>query len=327
MRLHGLTIVPHGTSIDFIRHRVAAVGLSGLLVLISVGSLAVQGLSFGIDFAGGLLVEVRTDGPADLPRLRDELGALGLGQVALQGLADPDTVSIRVQRQEGGDDAQNTALDLVRETLGERVAEYRRVEVVGPKVGDELIVDGAMAIGFAILAITAYIWFRFEWQFALGAMVALLHDVIVTLGLFSLFQLEFGLTTVAAVLTIAGYSINDTVVAYDRVRENLRKFKKLPLPDLLNHSLNDVLARTVLTSGTTLVAVVAIYLFGGEVLRGFALALIWGIVVGTYSSIYLAMPILIHFNLRPDVLGGPAADDGDTDDAAAAGDAAGRAGA
>jgi preprotein translocase subunit SecF len=191
------------------------------------------------------------------------------------------------------------ALNAVKGALGEGI-DYRRTELVGPKVGEELMADGVMAVGIALLLIAAYIWFRFEWQFAAGALVALLHDIIVTVGVFSILQLDFDLTTVAALLTIAGYSINDTVVNYDRVRENLRKYKLLTLPDLINKSLNQVLSRTMLTSGTTLLAVLAILFFGGPVLRGFAFALTWGIVIGTWSSIYVGMPILLYTGVRRD---------------------------
>lgn len=294
----GLNFLPHDTKLDFVgKRRVAAIA-SAIFLLVSVGSLFVQGLNLGVDFAGGLLLEVRTEKQADIATLRDRLGGLGLGDVAISTVGDTGRdVLIRVARQEGGESAQTAALDLVRQALGEEV-EYRRTELVGPKVGEELKQDGAMAIGFALLAIAAYIWFRFEWQFAVGALVALVHDVVATLGLFSLLQLEFNLTTVAALLTIAGYSVNDTVIVYDRVREELRRYKAMDLPDLVNMAMNRVLSRTILTSGTTLLAVLAIFIFGGEVLRGFAFALIWGVLIGTYSSIYLATPMLIQFNLR-----------------------------
>lgn len=296
----GIHLVPSNTKIDFIGKRVIALALSGLLILASLGSLAVQGLNFGIDFAGGILVEVRTEQQADLADMRATLNGLGLGEVSITGLGDSgQDVMIRVPKQPGDEEAQMAALEAVKSALGDNV-DYRRTELVGPKVGEELMVDGAMAVGIALLVISAYIWFRFEWQFAIGALVALLHDVIATIGIFSILQLDFDLTTVAALLTLAGYSINDTVVNYDRVRENLRKYKLMSLPDLINTSLNQVLSRTVLTSGTTLLAVVAILIFGGPVLRGFAFALTWGIVVGTWSSIYVAMPMLLYTGVRRD---------------------------
>ncbi len=299
-----IMLMPQEFSFDFIGKRTIAVVFSCLLIVASLGSLAVQKLNFGIDFAGGILMEVRAEQPVEVSAVRDQVSALGLGDVSITTFGEEGRdLLIRIQRQDGDEEAQTAALSIVQETLGETY-EYRRTELVGPKVGRELIVDGALAVGLALLAICIYIWFRFEWQFAVGATIALTHDVIATIGLFSIFQLEFNLTTVAAVLTIAGYSINDTVVAYDRVREKLRKFKKLPLPDLVNLALNKVLSRTLLTSFTTLLAVTALSIFGGEVLRGFSLALMWGVVIGTYSSIYVAMPVLIYFDLRHEDLEG-----------------------
>jgi SecD/SecF fusion protein len=300
-----ITWFPQEFNVDFIGKRKVAVVLSAVLIVASLASMAVQRLNFGIDFAGGILLEVRADQPVDVSAVRSQIGALGLGDVSITTFGDTGRdLSIRIQRQEGDEATQLAALELVQETLGESF-DNRRTELVGPKVGSELVTDGALAVGLALLAICIYIWFRFEWQFALGATLALTHDIIATLGLFSIFQLDFNLTTVAAVLTIAGYSINDTVVAYDRVREKLRKYKKLALPDLVNLALNRVLSRTLLTSFTTLLAVLSLYFFGGEVLRGFSIALIWGVVIGTYSSIYVAMPVLIYFNLRhEDIEGG-----------------------
>ncbi|MGC2854089.1 protein translocase subunit SecF [Novispirillum sp. DQ9] len=295
-----IKFIPQGTRIDFMGKRAAGLLLSGLLLLASVVSLGVQGLSFGIDFAGGILIEARTPQPANLPEIRGTLGSLNLGDVGVTTFGeDGRDVAIRIGIQQGGDEAQTAALNRVREALGADV-DYRRVEVVGPKVGDELVRDGALAVGLSLLAIAVYIWFRFEWQFAVGGLLALVHDIIVTLGLFSLLQLDFDLTTVAALLTIAGYSINDTVVAYDRVRENLRRYKKMDLPELINRSLNEVLSRTLLTSGTTLLAVLALFLFGGSVLRGFSFALIWGITIGTFSSLFVAMPVLLYLDVRRD---------------------------
>jgi len=293
-----IKLLPQNTQIDFIGKRGIAMILSGLLLLASVASLGLQGLNFGIDFAGGVLIEIQTPEKADVGEIRGRLNSLDLGDVAVTTFGETGRdVAIRIQQQEGGDAAQTAALNQVKEAIGDDVT-YRRVEVVGPKVGSELVEDGAMAIGFAILAICAYIWLRFEWQFAVGALVALVHDIVATLGVFSLLQMEFDLTTVAALLTIAGYSINDTVVEYDRVRENLRRYKKMEIPALLNRSLNEVLSRTILTSGTTLLAVAALYVFGGPVLRGFSFALIWGVIIGTYSSIYVAMPLLLALDLK-----------------------------
>jgi len=222
---------------------------------------------------------------------------LGLGEVSLQEFGQPTDVLIRIQRQDGGEKAQQEAVNTIKAALGSSV-EYRRTEFVGPKVSDELFWDGLTAVGLAILAILIYIWFRFEWQFGLGAVVALSHDVITTIGIFALMGFEFNLSTVAAVLTIAGYSINDTVVVFDRVRENLRKYKKMPFPELLNNSINQTLSRTVITSVTTMLALLALYLLGGEVIRDFSFAMIWGVLIGTYSSICLAVPILLNLNIK-----------------------------
>jgi preprotein translocase subunit SecF len=312
MRL--LKLVPDNTNIQFINKRVISFIFSGFLVLGSVGLFFGQGLNLGIDFLGGILIEARTDGPANIAQLRSDLGGLGLGEVSLQEFGSPRDVLIRIQKQEGGENAQTAAIEAVKAALGQRVAEYRRTEFVGPTVGAELREAAIYAVVSAILAMLLYIWFRFEWQFGLGAVLALGHDVITTVGLFALFQLEFNLATVAAILTIAGYSINDTVVVYDRVRENMRRYKTMPYETLFNNSINQTLSRTVVTSITTLLALLALFLFGGEVIRGLSIALIWGVVIGTYSSISLAVPFLLY--VRPDR--GSPSDAGDAGDAAKA---------
>jgi preprotein translocase subunit SecF len=295
-----LTLVPANTAIDFMRKRMLFFIVSATLVLSSVALFLTVGLSYGIDFKGGIMIEVRdTSGPADIAGMRNDLGSLGLGEVALQEFGEPTDVLIRIQQQDGGDSAQNEAVQLVKATLGDKY-DYRRTEFVGPKVSDELFWDGLMAIGLALGGILIYIWFRFEWQFGIGAIIALTHDVISTVGLFALIQHEFNLATVAAVLTIAGYSINDTVVVFDRVRENLRKYKTMPFAELLNLSINGTLSRTALTSFTTFLALLSLYIFGGEIIRDFAFAMIWGILVGTYSSICVAVPMLLYFNIRRD---------------------------
>ncbi len=292
-------IIGKTPSFDFIRLRFIAFGITAVLILGSFASMAVKGFNFGIDFAGGIVIEVEsTNGPADLAKMRQALDTLGLGEVSLQEFGETHRdVMIRVQKQEGDSHAEMAALNRIKQALGAGY-DYRRVDVVGPKVGGELKRDGALAVALAVMAIAAYVWFRFEWQFGVGALVATFHDVITTFGLFSLFGLEFNLTTVAAILTIAGYSINDTVVEYDRVRENLRKYKSMSLYDLLNLSVNETLARTILTVATVFLSVVSLLSLGGEVLRGFSIAMLWGLVIGTYSSIYVAMPVLIYFNLR-----------------------------
>lgn len=302
-----LRLVPEKTNIQFISRRNIAFMFSAVLILGSLILLLVQGLNFGIDFRGGTLIEIKTEGPADINGLRSQLSGLGLGDVSLQEFGEPDDVLIRIQQQEGDEEAQMAAIERVKQALGPSV-EYRRVEYVGPKVGQELIEAGVIAVVLAIGAILLYIWFRFEWHFGVGAVVALIHDVIATAGVFALTQIEFNLSTVAAILTIAGYSINDTVVVFDRVRENLRRYKSLPIPELLNRSINDTLSRTTITSVTTLLALASLYLFGGEVIRGFSFAMIFGILIGTYSSIWIAVPLLLWMGIRPSAVE-PAASD------------------
>ncbi len=292
-------LLPDNPSFEFLRGRLIFFALSAVLILASVTFYFSKGLNYGIDFEGGVLVEIRTPMPADLGSMRAMLGDLGLGEVALQEFGAPTDVLIRVQKQDGGEAAQQRAVEAVRNALGTDV-EYRRVEFVGPKVGSELIRAGITAVLLAIIAMLIYIWFRFEWQFGVGAVLALAHDVLATIGVFAFFQFEFNLSTVAAILTIAGYSINDTVVVYDRVRENLRKYKRMPLDKLFNRSINETLSRTIRTSATTLLALFALYFFGGEVIAGFSFAMIFGIFVGTYSSICIAVPLLLYMSLGRD---------------------------
>ncbi len=293
-----LRMVPKKTAIDFIGAHKLAVGLSVLLVAGSLALFGLRGLNLGIDFLGGILLEVKTDGQTEIGEFRSTLDGLGLGEVSIQEFGAPDDLLIRIQRQEGGDNAQQEAVSKVTAALGDKVAEYRRNEVVGPTVGAELQEAALYAILAAIGAILIYIWFRFEWQYGIGAVVALTHDVLTTIGLFALLQLEFNLATVAAILTIAGYSINDTVVVYDRVRENIRRYKKMPFADLFNMSINQTLSRTVMTSVTTLIALLALFFFGGEVIRDFIIAMIWGVIIGTYSSIFVAVPLLLYMRPR-----------------------------
>ncbi len=295
--IRGFRFFPAHTQFRFVEFRRFYYILSVALIVAAIGLLVLRGLNFGIDFQGGILLEVRTQGAADLAEMRQDLSALGLGEVSLQEFGAEDTVLIRMQRQEGGEEAQQEAVNQVKAALGEGI-EYRRTETVGPQVSEELFWDGIYAVSAAMAAILLYIWLRFEWQFGVAGVVALLHDVITTLGLFSLLGLEFNLAIVAAILTIAGYSINDTVVVFDRVRENLRRYKKKPIPDLLDLSVNQTLSRTVITGVTTLLALLALYFLGGEVIRGFAFAMIWGVIVGTYSSICIAVPLLLLFDLR-----------------------------
>ena len=293
-----LKLVPSETSINFLRLRMPALGLSGALVAASIALFAIIGLNLGIDFRGGILLEARnTEGPADIGGLRSDLGQLGLGDINLQGFGTETDVLVRVQRQDGDEAAQIAAIEAITATLGEGY-EIRRTEFVGPTVGAELAEKGVLAVVCALLAIMVYIWFRFEWQFSIAAIMALAHDVLSTIGLFALTGFEFNLATVAAILTIAGYSINDTVVVFDRVRENLRRYKSYEQPAILNMSLNETLSRTVMTSVTTLLALLAIVLFGGAVLRDFALAMMWGVLIGTYSSVFVAVGMLAFFDLK-----------------------------
>lgn len=296
--MKGLRFIPTDTRIGFIRYRTISFVISGLLILASIGLFFTVGLNYGIDFKGGTLIEVRNkSGPVDLSDMRVRLSNIGVGEVQIQEFGTPSDVLIRIEQQKGGEKNQQNAIVKIKKTLGDSV-EYRRVEVVGPTVSGELIKSGAIAVVVAILSVLFYIWFRFEWQFSVGAVAALIHDVVLTIGLFCLLQLEFGLSIIAAILTIVGYSLNDTVVVFDRVRENLRKYKKMPLPELLDLSVNDTLSRTILTSVTTLVALLSLYVFGGQVIRGFTFAMIWGVIVGTYSSVFVASPLLLMLGVK-----------------------------
>ncbi len=298
-----LRYMPHEFKWDVVGTRFIWYVLTAILIVVSLASITTKGFNFGIDFAGGILLEARSEQVVDLGKLRGDLNHLGVGEVNITTFGETGRdIMIRVPQQEGGDQAQNVALKKVQESMGAGY-EIRRTEVVGPKVGAELIISGALAVALAVTAIAIYVWFRFEWQFALGACLALCSDVITTLGVFSLFEMNFDLTTVAAVLTIAGYSVNDSIVVYDRVREMLRKYKKMPLPELLNLSVNRVLPRTLLTVFTVFLTVVALLVFGGETLRGFSIAMLWGLFVGTFSSIRVGMPVLLYLDLRRDDFG------------------------
>lgn len=295
--MRGLHLIPANINLSFIPKKSMFFGFSTLIIIASIGLFLVKGLNYGIDFKGGILIEIRTEQTVDLGTMRKQLNNLGLGEVSLQEFGEETELLIRIQKQDGGEQAQQVAIEAVKAMLGDGI-EYRRTEFVGPKVSDELFWDGVKAVGLAIIAMLFYIWMRFEWQFGVGAVIALVHDVIVTIGVFALLGLEFNLTTVAAVLTIAGYSINDTVVVYDRVRENLRKYKTRDLDDLLNGSINETLSRTVITSLTTLVALFALFFLGGAVIHDFSFAMIFGVIIGTYSSICLAVPALLHMDLN-----------------------------
>lgn len=290
--------VTKDTNIDFMKARKIAYAASIIMVLLSCYFMIFKGFNYGIDFSGGILMEVKSDHKIDPNEVRKQLSGIGLDELTLQTIGENgDEMQIRTQTDDNSEDAQRIAIVKIKEALGSGY-EYRRVESVGPQVGDELKRAGVVASLIAILAICAYIWFRFEWQFAFGALVGLFHDVLITVGLLSLFNFDISLTTVAAVLTLAGYSVNDKVVTYDRIRENLRKYKKMSQYDLLNKSVNDILSRTILTGLTTIFASAALFVFGGEALRSFSFTILWGVIIGTYSSVYIASAVLNLFDLR-----------------------------
>lgn len=290
--------VTKDTNIDFMKARKIAYAASIIMVLLSCYFIIFKGFNYGIDFSGGILMEVKSEHKIDANEVRKQLSGIGLDELTLQTIGENgDEMQIRTQTDDNSEDAQRIAIVKIKEALGSGY-EYRRVESVGPQVGDELKRAGVVASLIAILAICAYIWFRFEWQFAFGALVGLFHDVLITVGLLSLFNFDISLTTVAAVLTLAGYSVNDKVVTYDRIRENLRKYKKMPQYDLLNKSVNDILSRTILTGLTTIFASAALFVFGGEALRSFSFTILWGVIIGTYSSVYIASAVLNLFDLR-----------------------------
>lgn len=290
--------VTKDTTIDFMGPRKLTYALSALLIVFSVASMAIRGFNYGIDFSGGILMELRSENKIDVENLRKQLSVVNLDEINLQSIGETgNEVVLRAQAKSLDEKQQMAVVNQIKSALGSDY-EYRRVELVGPQVGDELKKAGVIASVIAVLAISAYIWFRFEWQFALGAMIGLVHDLIITVGLLSFFNFDFSLTTVAAILTLAGYSVNDTVVTYDRIRENLRKFKKMPQFDLLNKSINDIFSRTILTGLTTLLAAMALFVWGGDTLRSFSFTILWGVIVGTYSSIYISTAFLNLFNLR-----------------------------
>jgi preprotein translocase SecF subunit len=292
MAFKPIRFIPDDTKIPFLLLSRFGFFFSGLVSLASVLLFLFVGLNVGVDFKGGTVITVRTEQAANIDQLRNTLDGLGFGSIELQEFGTPNDLMIRVGAQDGGDAAQAAVVEKIKTALGPGI-EYRSVDVVGPKVSSELAEQGIIAVVTAILGILMYVWFRFEWQFAVGAVMSLLHDVLLTIGLFCLLGIEFNLQIIAAILTIVGYSLNDTVVVFDRIREYLRKYKSMPLADLIDFSLNSVLPRTILTSVTTMLALIALYVFGGEVLRGFTFTMIWGVIIGTYSSIFIASPVLI----------------------------------
>ena len=286
------------TNINFMKPRVYTYTLSIAMVVMSVLLIIFKGFNYGIDFSGGILIEVATENKINLEQVRKELSVLPLDDLSLQTIGEEgNQLMIRAQTKEADEDSQREAIAQIKDTLGSAY-EYRKIESVGPQVGDELKRAGVLASVIAIIAICIYIWVRFEWQFALGGLIGLFHDVLITVGLLSLFDMDISLTTVAAVLTLAGYSINDTVVTYDRIRENLRKFRRMPQIDLLNKSINDIFSRTILTSLTTMLAAGTLFVLGGDALRSFSFTIVWGIIIGTYSSIYISAVFLNNFDLK-----------------------------
>jgi len=296
--VHLLRIVPDNTRFDFIRFRRISFPISAVLTIFAITLYFTHGLNFGIDFSGGTLIQVQNKtGPIDIAQMRTTVGGLGLGEVQLQEYGSPDTVLIRVAQQPGGEQAQQQVTVKVRAALGDAVV-YQREEVVGPRVSGEFLHKGIVGIILAIGAILLYLWFRFEWQFALGAMIANVHDIVLTLGFMSITQIDFDLTSIAALLTILGYSLNDTVVIYDRIREMLRRYKKMPMTELLNVSINSTLSRSVITHVTVSLALLALLLFGGQAIHSFTATMMFGVVlVGTYTSVFIASPILIYLGV------------------------------
>ncbi len=293
-----LRIVPDETKFDFLRFRRVSFPISAAMSILAIFLYFYHGLNFGIDFKGGTLMEVQAkSGTADLAQMRSTIDGLKLGEFQLQQFGGPAEVLIRISQQPGGEAEQQAAVEKVRQALGDSV-DYRRVEVVGPRVSGELLYKGILGMFAAIAAILLYLWFRFEWQFALGAMIANVHDIVLTLGFMSITQIDFDLTSIAALLTILGYSLNDTVVIYDRIREMLRRYKKMPMPELLNVSINSTLSRSVITHVTVAMSLLALLLFGGQAIHSFTATMMFGVVlVGTYTSVFIASPILIYLGV------------------------------
>lgn len=286
------------TNINFMKARRFTYILSSILVIASFASMYLKGFNFGIDFSGGVLIEIKSEKPINVEEIRNKLSSVDLGELNLQTIGlEGDELMIRALAKDKDEVAQREAVAEIRNILGSEY-EYRRVETVGPQVGDELKMAGIIASVLAIAAIAIYIWVRFEWQFAIGALLGLFHDTVITVGLLSMFGFDFSLTTVAAILTLVGYSVNDKVVTYDRIRENLKKYRKMPQEELINKSINDIFSRTLLTGVTTLMAVIPLYLWGGDALESFSFTILAGLLIGTYSSIYVSASILNLFDLR-----------------------------
>lgn len=296
----GFDFFPHGTRLPFMRYKLHCLVISTVLTVLSLAIIFVNGFNYGVDFKGGSMIEVRAkSGTADIGQMRDTLNGLGLGNVQIQSFGGDADALIRIEQQPGEEEAQQEAANKVLAALGDGF-DLRRIEVVGPAVSSELRTTGLIAVLAAMVAIVAYVWVRFEWQFSVGVLVGLIHDVVITAGIFSLFWLEFDLAIVAALLTILGYSINDSVVVADRIRENLRKYKKMPLTELLDLSINETLSRTVLTGVTTIAVLLSLFFLGGEVIRNFTFAMLFGVLVGTYSSIFVSAPLIDYLGIKRD---------------------------
>jgi len=286
--------------INFLRVKNIATILSVLAIISSLFFLVYKNLNFGIDFKGGTLIEIKKDKELSIAEIRNQLSELNIGDIQIQTFGSDDIILIRIENSTNlTTNADMSSIELIRSSLGNNVI-IQRTEIVGPKVSSELIQKGIIAIIIAVLLMLFYIWIRFEWQFSIGAVTALIHDVMITMGIFSFLQIEFNLSIIAALLTIIGYSMNDTVVVYDRIRENLRKYKQMNIFDLINQSLNETMSRTLLTSVTTLLALFSLYFLGGEVLKGFTLAMIIGVFIGTYSSVFIASQIILYLNVKRD---------------------------
>ena len=298
-----LRLAPEDTKFPFMRFRRVSYPFSALMSIISVVLFLNIGMNFGIDFSGGTLIELRAkDGMADTAKLRSIAEHLNVGDVEVQGFGGTSDVTLRFGLQPGGDVAQQAAVNRVRDAIGDGY-EVRRTEVVGPRVSGELVQSGTLGVVISIIAVLCYLWFRFEWQFAVGAIIATMHDLLLTVGFFALTRLEFNTTSIAAILTIVGYSLNETVVVLDRIREMMRKYRKMPTDQLIDVSVNAVIPRTIMTATTVFLALISLVVFGGEVIRSFSLAMIWGIFVATYSSIFICSPMLIYLGLRSDTVG------------------------
>jgi preprotein translocase subunit SecF len=301
-------LIPDNTKLPFMKWARIRTPISLALIVLSFALFFTVGVNAGIDFKGGTVIEVHSHAATvDVGAIRAKVNGLGLGDVQVQNIGSAADVLIRVALQPGGEQAQQAVVEKIRTALGTSDYDFRSVEVVGPRVSGELAQTGTLAVLFTIAGIMAYIWFRFEWQFGIAAVATLVHDAILTVGFFALTQIDFNLSSIAAILTIIGYSLNDTVVIFDRIREILRKYKQMPVRDIIDLATNQTLARTIMTSLTLEIALLSLFVFGGPVIRSFTAAMIWGIFVATASSIFIGGPILIYFNIRPKAVAAAAA--------------------